>query len=143
MQFIIGSGIATLIGTNVLNNVVSGTIGVLYTSATFIKNGTEISKIIIHIRQQIEVLDIPLKLELVNSLMNTDHENKINIIIENGLNELTLKIKTLLGVIDNEIIYHQTKWFSGYRSIYIDEKIYELENLMKVLDGRIKLLMNK
>jgi hypothetical protein len=36
----------TLIGSNVVNTLVSGTIDILYNSASFVKNGTESNKVI-------------------------------------------------------------------------------------------------
>jgi hypothetical protein len=51
------------------------------------------------------------------------------------------KIKSLLEWIEYEIDKHNTKWFSGYRSIAVDNKMDELAHLVKVLDGRIGLLM--
>ena len=138
----IGGTIVTLISSNLVNSLVSSTVELLGTSASFIRHGTESNKKIQKIRNQIEEMDIKIKLELVKTMLETLSKNDINTIIENGLIDLISKIKSVVEWIDFEIDKHSLKWFSSYRSISIDEKIDQLQHYIKILDCRIQLLLN-
>jgi hypothetical protein len=138
----IGGTIVTLISSNLVNSLVSSTVELLGTSASFIRHGTESNKKIQKIRNQIEEMDIKIKLELVKTLLETLPKNDVNTIIENGLIDLISKIKSVVEWIDFEIDKHSLKWFSSYRSIYIDEKLDQLQHYIKILDSRIHLLLN-
>lgn len=142
LHYLVGGSIITLIGTNLLNNVVVGTLDVIYNSATFMKNGTESNKDIARVQNEIEMLDIAVKLQLVKTLMNNATDGPIMKIIETGLLDLVYKIKSLIESIDYEIAKHKQKWFAGYRAVYIDKKLADLKKYITILDGRITLLMN-
>ncbi len=159
IHYVVGGTMITMIGSNLLNTIISSTVNILYSSANFVKNGTEANKIIKDIRDQIDVLDIPIKLKLVQTLLNqienkhkkltdtsatttaTESNDEISDIVKDGLLELVYKIKSIIEHIDFEINKHNQKWFASYRSISINDNIKELENLIKILDGRIKLLL--
>lgn len=165
----IGGTLLTMISGNLINSLVSGTIDILYSSAAFVKHGSEANQTIKDIRYQIEELDLKIKLELVQSILskyycnnlpndtltndtNHDNINPVNInpddksiytkIIESGLIDIIYKIKSLLEWVDFEINKHQLKWFSNYRSISLDDKIKDLRHYTKILDGRINILLN-
>ena len=142
LHYVVGGTFATLIGTNLLHDLVSGTLGIMYSSTSFVRHGTESNKIIDKVRKDIEKMDITIKLELVKTLMDKLPKNDITQIIENGLVDLIFKIKSVIDWVDYEIAKHQQKWFSGYRAINFEDKIDELRNLTVILDGRITLLMN-
>ena len=138
----IGGTIVTLISSNLVNSLVSSTIELLGNSASFIRHGTESNKKIHKIRDQIEEMDIKIKLELVKTLLETLPKTDINTIMENGLIDLISKIKSIVEWIDFEIDKHSVKWFSSYRSLSIDEKLDQLQHYIKILDSRIHLLLN-
>jgi len=142
LHYIVGGTFATLIGTNLLHDLLSGTLGIMYSSTSFVRHGSESNKVIDKVRKDIEKMDITIKLELVGTLMVKLQKNDITKIIENGLVDLMFKIKSVIDWIDYEIAKHKQKWFSGYRSINFEDKIEELQNLVVILDGRITLLMN-
>jgi len=154
LHYVVGGTFATLIGTNLLHDLVSGILGIMYSSTSFVRHGTESNKIIDKVRKDIEKMDITIKLELVKTLMDkiadtlADNlsdklpKNDIIHIIENGLVDLIFKIKSVIDWVDYEIAKHQQKWFSGYRAINFEDKIDELRNLVVILDGRITLLLN-
>jgi hypothetical protein len=142
MNYLIGGTFATFIGTNLLSHVIEGTLGILYTSATFIKNGNNSNYVIKKIQNKIEEMDITIKLELVKTLKQTLPDNEINKILENGLIDLITKIKSTIEWIDYEIERHNRKWFSSYRILNIDNQIEDLEHLIIILDNRIKLLLS-
>ena len=142
LHYVVGGTMVTLIGSNVVNTLVSGTIDILYNSASFVKNGTESNKVIETIKNDMAVLDIPIKLQLIQTLTEKAPNNEITHIIEQGLSDLIFKIKSVIEWIEYEISKHNSKWFAGYRSISIEDKMNELRNLVKILDGRISLLLN-
>jgi hypothetical protein len=140
----IGGTFITMLGGNILNNLVSGTLDILYSSAAFIRYGSESNKTIQKIRIQIEEMDIKLKLELVQTLLQPGIEpilSPMTKIIETGLIDIVYKIKSLLEYIDFEIDKHKLKWFAGYRSILIDDKLAELQHYVNILNGRINMLI--
>jgi hypothetical protein len=148
LHYMIGGTFITMLGGNILNNLVSGTLDILYSSAAFIRYGSESNKTIQKIRIQIEEMDIKLKLELVQTLLQPGIESgtqsSISLmtkIIETGLIDIVYKIKSLLEYIDFEIDKHKLKWFAGYRSIVIDDKLAELQHYVNILNGRINMLI--
>jgi len=141
LPYIIGGTLATLIGSNIVHNLTEGIIYSICSSASFLRRGTESNKMITAIRLRIEEMDIPIKLKLVQKLLETLPKTETNSILEDGLVEIMFKIKSLLEWIEYEIDKHYAKWFSNYRSISIDGKLEELSHFIKVLDGRIGLLM--
>lgn len=141
LPYIIGGTVATLIGTNIVHTLTDGIIYTVCSSASFLRRGTESNKMITAIKLRIEEMDIPIKLKLVQKLLETLPKTETNSILEEGLVEIMFKIKSLLEWIDYEIERHNTKWFAGYRTIALDDKLDELAHLIKVLDGRIGLLM--
>lgn len=141
LPYIIGGTLATLIGSNVVNTLTEGIIYTICSSASFLRHGTESNKMINAIRLRIEEMDIPIKLKLVKKLLETLPKTETNSILEDGLVEIMFKIKSLLEWIEYEIGKHSTKWFAGYRSIAVDDKLVDLAHLVRVLDGRIGLLM--
>ena len=142
LNYVVGGTVVTLIGSNIVNTLVHGTIAILCSSASFIHRGTESNKMIEKIRLRIEEMDIPIKLKLVKKLLDTLPRNETNDILEEGLVDIMFKIKSLLEWINYEIDKHNHKWFASYRSVSMDSKLDDLEHLLKILDGRINLLMN-
>jgi hypothetical protein len=141
LPYIIGGTLATLIGSNVVHALAEGIIYTICSSASFLRRGTESNKMINAIRLRIEEMDIPIKLKLVQKLLETLPKTDTNSILEDGLVEIMFKVKSLLEWIEYEINKHNEKWFAGYRNIAVDDKLDELAHLVKVLDSRIGLLM--
>lgn len=142
LHYVVGGTVITMIGGNIANTMITGIIDILYSGASFIRHGSESNKIMTSIRLRIEEMDIPIKLKLVQNLLETLPNTDTNSILEEGLVEIMFKIKSLLEWIEYEITKHNTKWLASYRSISIDVKLDELAHLVKVLDGRIGLLMH-
>jgi len=159
ISYFVGGTLLTYVSSNILNTLVVSTLDTLYTSASFVKNGSNCNKIIEKVRTELAQMDITLKLELIKTLMDTYEksengdkgdkgnssetpEKSIFTVIVTGLVELITKIKSAIDWIEFEIDKHIQKWFSGYRSINFEDKITELKQLITILDGRILLLMN-
>ena len=91
------------------------------------------------------MLDISLKLRLLEIWLNHTDMSKIksNAYLEMiyiSIAEICHKIADNIKKINNKIEYHNTIWFSTWRSIYLDEEIKQLEKNAKILDERIKLI---
>ena len=142
LNYVVGGTVITLIGSNVINTLIQGTIALVCSSASFTHQGKQNNKMIEKIRLQIEEMDITIKLKLVEKLLQTLPKNETNCILEDGLIDIMFKIKSLLEWINYEIEKHNNKWFSSYRSVDLDSKLNDLEHLLKILDGRIKLMMS-
>jgi hypothetical protein len=142
LHYVVGGTVITLIGSNVVNSLIHGTIALVCSSASFLHRGTESNKMIDKIRLRIEEMDIPIKLKLVEKLLQTLPKNDTNDILEDGLVDIMFKIKSLLEWINYEIDKHNHKWFASYRNVSVDSKLDDLEHLLKILDGRINLIMN-
>lgn len=141
LHYMIGGTLLTMISGNLLNSLVTATLDTLYSSASFVRHGSDSNKTIQKIRFQIEELDIKIKLELVQKLLVTLPDGEYKNIVETGLIEIIYKIKTLIEWIDYEINKHQLKWFAGYRNLSVDDKLENLKHYTKILDGRITILL--
>ncbi len=142
MNYVVGGTLLTFAGTNIINNIVISTLHTLYSSVIFVTYGSESNVIINKIKTDIEKLDIKLKLDLVNKLTNKLLDNDIHKIIVDGVVDVISNIKSNIEIIDCEIVKHNEKWFSGYRSINFEDKLDNLKKLSYILDGRIALLLN-
>lgn len=140
-HYVVGGGIATVLGTNMINTVASTTVNTVLNTLSFAKNGTESNKMIIDINQRIEMLDIPNKLEVIKTMMTHDGKSDVQLALEHGVDDIIKKINIIMEQIEKEIKYHNSKWFSGYRSINLDDQIKELEILAKIIDSRISHLL--
>ena len=88
--------------------------------------------------RRITKLDISDKVKLVDSML----ESKVPLakLMEASVRAVTEQILRQLSDINQKLQYHQTKWFAGYRNIYIDEELKGLESITDVLDKKILLL---
>ena len=150
IHYVVGGTFLTFLSSNIVNTIITGTLDTVYSGISFAKNGSNCNKIIEKVKKDLDHMDIKIKIELANTLIKKYttpdiHDipaNDIAKIIINGIIELITKINSIIEWIDLETIKHSQKWLSGYRSIALEDKINELQNLVSILDGRILLLMN-
>ena len=139
---IISSVLPTKIILNVLLNTISGTIN----SVNYIVSNDSIPEVNI-IKNKIIQMDLNSKLEIIHSLIKELNEEKLK-----EFQKISLKsIEILIDEINKELIdinqkinYHNSKYFSSWRSINLDNNINQLNDhnilLDKRLDNLIKLL---
>jgi hypothetical protein len=84
LHYVVGGTLLTYVSTNILNSLIGGTLDILYSGVSFVKNGTESNKVINNVKKEIAKLDIKVKLELVKTLMEKLPENDITKVIEKG-----------------------------------------------------------
>jgi len=139
---IISSVLPSKIILNVLLNTISGTIN----SINYIITNDSIPEVNI-IKNKIIQMDLNSKLEIIHSLIKELNEEKLK-----EFQKISLKsIEILIDEINKELIdinqkinYHNSKYFSSWRSINLDNNINQLNDhnilLDKRLDNLIKLL---
>ena len=146
MNYVIGGTLATIVSSNVVNNIITNLITTIYGGTLFLRYGRDNNSMIEKYKNEIEEMDIAIKLEIIqNKLtsqcgMDKDKENEKNKSVQIlGLLELIFKIKSIMENINYEIEKHNNKWFSSYRSVNISNKLNDLRHYVKILDNRIQL----
>ena len=136
--------ILSVINTDILSKIINISFDSLQLTYTYMSSPN--ASISIKKYQEIfEMLDISLKLRLLEIWLNHTDMSKIksNAYLEMiyiSIAEICHKIADNIKKINNKIEYHNTIWFSTWRSIYLDEEIKQLEKNAKILDERIKLI---
>ena len=139
--FAASSAFASLISKGVLAQAVYDTSGYLlgFAKDTVYQKHPELISIL-------EDLDIKATLSVIEALLEDLPENykknkPLHTCIHN-VNEVVEKIQELLKKINEEVEYHQTKYFNYWRTpgYYIDME--SLKRLKPILDKRMKLLIN-
>ncbi len=136
--------VVKVLGTDVLGKVIGLTINGLGTTFTYMASANS-NEIINKYKNELETLDIELKLKLVELWLkdiNLEHikENPSLELIYIGISDSCHKISECVEQINSKILYHNTKWFQSWRNIYLDEEINILKKNTKILNDRIKLL---
>lgn len=89
-------------------------------------------------------LDLESKLKVIDALMQQlDANNKeLSIAVAiTTLHEIVNKIHKTLEKVHDELNYHETRWFSGWRTPYIYYEVEELKTDSVILDKRLQTLM--
>ena len=117
---------------SVIGTVVSGMVKITGNSVDYLWNGSTTT---VHLRdyhRRIMQLDIPDKIKFIRVNFN------LNEFRDDGLLDVADKIVAKLKYIESELVYHDTKWFAGYRNLAIEEDIKDLEALSTLLDNKLK-----
>ena len=118
---------------SVIGTIVSGVFKITGNSVDYLWNGSTTT---VHMRdyhRRIMQLDIPDKIKFIR--VNA----KENVNVNDRLLDVADKIVAKLKYIESELVYHDTKWFAGYRNLAIEEDIKDLEALSTLLDNKLKL----
>lgn len=139
-----GATVVTLIGTDILSKVVNLSLNGLGTTFNYMTS-TNTKALLERYHQDLEMLDIELKLKLVDSWVNSHNIEQIKSnqsleLIYNGLTDVCKNLSKNIADINEKISYHQTKWFQSWRTIDLDQEIKQLEKNIRLLDSRIKLI---
>jgi hypothetical protein len=117
---------------SVIGTIVSGVCKITGNSVDYLWNGSTTT---VHMRdyhRRIMQLDIPDKIKFIRLNENANaNEN-------DRLLDVADKIVAKLKYIESELVYHDTKWFAGYRNLAIEEDIKDLEALSTLLDNKLK-----
>ena len=117
---------------SVIGTVVSGVVKITGNSVDYLWNGSATT---VHLREyhrRIMQLDIPDKIKFIRINLNEVQDDR--------LLDIADKIVAKLKYIESELVYHDTKWFAGYRNLAIEEDIKDLEALSTLLDNKLKFI---
>jgi hypothetical protein len=141
-KMIYSASVISLISADVIKKVIHMSLNSLeFTFNYMISNNTNIS--IKKYQDDLEILDIHLKLKLIDIWLNKININKLDesqTIIYQSISDSCHKIADTIQIINDNIKYHNTKWFNSWRNIYLDDEIKILEKNVKILDERLLLL---
>lgn len=139
-----GVTIISVISTDVLSKTIGLSLSGLEYTFSYLTTSSS-NTLIKKYQENFEILDIELKLKLIDSWLKQIDIEKIKQdttlgLIYNSIADSCHKIADCVGKINEKISYHNTKWFQSWRSIYLDDEIKFLEKNVKILDQRIKLI---
>ena len=141
-KMIYSASVISLISADVIKKVIHMSLNSLeFTFNYMISNNTNIS--IKKYQDDLEILDIHLKLKLIDIWLNKININKLDesqTIIYQSISDSCHKIADTIQIINDNIKYHNTKWFNSWRNIYLDDEIKLIEKYVKILDERIKFI---
>jgi len=125
-----------LLTINMLNGIIIGTTSTLKTIYYLLPSSNPHLKMY---KNEIELLDIEFKLKIIQNWLE---ENKKNTDAEfnnykDEVANLCIKISNNLDAINKKISYHNTKWFSSWRTLDLDDQIDNLKNSTTILNNRI------
>jgi len=95
--------------------------------------------------EELELMDIEIKLRVIDKwLKSIDHNdiepNSSLDIVYKGLADTCHQMSNLICIINHMITYHNSLWFSRWRSINIENEIKKIGRLSKILSDRIVLI---
>lgn len=139
-----GASIISLVSTDILGKIISLGLDGIQLTFSYITSSNA-NKSIKKYQEDLEILDIELKLKFVESWLKMVDIDKIKQnnsleLVYSSITDSCHKVANIIEIINEKIKYHHTKWFQSWRSIYLDDEINLLEKNVKILDQRIKLL---
>ncbi len=138
MNGLVAIGALGTASVSVIGTIVSGVFKITGSSVDYMWNG---SRTTVHMRdyhRRIMKLNIPDKIAFirVKCLRRAHPDEELH---DQGILEVADKLVEKLKYIESELVYHDTKWFAGYRNLNIEEDLKDLEALSVLLDNKIKL----
>jgi len=134
----------TLVISSILGReVISHTIGEA-TKSAYLGIGDLLSNENFHFKELIESLDIKLKIEIINDLVDRNKDIKVSKSIKtcfDNLHSIITKINEEITNVNEEIKIHSTKWFKSFRSSGVLLKINNLKRHSIILDNRLDMLI--
>ena len=87
--------------------------------------------------EKIELMDIEFKLKIITQWLKNNNETNI---MYNNIVESSYMISYYFNIINKKIIYHQSKWFSNWRHLCLENEIHLLQKNVVILNERLKIL---
>lgn len=141
--FYVGVG-ATLLGINVINSIISGTVVTLSNISSLLSSSSKYAN---NYNNQISELDIAFKLQTVSKWLEDhkiDCENTSSTYSQQiywGIKNVCEEIDIILEIVEEKIKVHNTKLLSYHRKLDLEDEIKKLKKYNNVLDERIKLIV--
>jgi hypothetical protein len=140
MNVLISGGALAVAGTSVIGTVAAGIVANTGTLLSYLWYGSSTNVQLRDYHRRISKLDIQDKVKLIDAMLEANAKDPFTKLMEAGVRAVTEDILRQLSDINSKIADHKEKWFSGYRNLYIDEEIKDLEALTTVLDKKICML---
>lgn len=129
--------------THLLGNVISVSLSGLNNIYNLLT--TNSNTIINKYKKDLVDMDIDLKLKLIdNWLIKIDinfikKDTNMNLMY-NKITDSCNNISTLIQLINQKIVYHNTKWFNYWRSLDLEDDINSLKKEIAILNNRLILI---
>ena len=128
------------LAVNTLSGIVQGTT----TTLNVIYNLLSSTKSYNNYEKELKDLDIELKLTIflnwLNNPKNLDNRSDNFVLLYNNINNICMEIQNTLDKIKQEISYHNTKYFSYWRTLNINDMIESIKKNLDLIYNRILLL---
>jgi hypothetical protein len=139
-----GINMATVLTGELLTNVIHHSAKGLKVFYSFISESGE-SVITKKYHDDLDLLDIPFKLQLITNWLKQNNMEKIKSnnnleILYNGINESCNIISNTITSINNRIEEHKSKWFHNWRTLYLEDLMDTLKKNTSILNERLKLV---
>lgn len=140
MNTLVGISVAGILGTNLVsrlsNTVLQGGMDLLI----FIKSGSHSDTIIKTTNEQIEEMDLFVKIKILEKIIKKVEKTEKEIYLIEGIEDIILKCICLINEIKTEIELHNNKLFHRYRSFDVSSSLYELNKYNIILKNRIEMI---
>lgn len=136
--------IITFVSSDVLGKLIGVTIQGIGTTISYLSQSNE-NLVIKRYQDDLESLDIELKLKLIQNWLN---QINMEMIVRNPHMEMIYKaisdschsIAEMVERINTKINNHKKMWFHNWRTLYLDEEIYQIKKYNKILKERLFLI---
>ena len=125
------------VGTDLLGRVIGASIDGLKNIYSFVSSSSDYN--VQRYKDELEIMDIELKLNLINNWLQTNKDTS-NKLIYDGVLDTCTKITNLIEIIEDKIKTQNIKWFYTWRTLDLDNEIKQLYKYSKILKERIPLL---
>jgi Na+/phosphate symporter len=137
-------GVITLLSTEVVGKLVSVSLSGLSNIYSYMGSSSE-NVIINKYKNELEIMDIELKLKLVGQWLEKINLDEIKSnssleLIYSGISESCHKISDCIEKMNDQIKYHQSRWFHTWRTLYLDTELELLKRSTLILNERLRLI---
>jgi hypothetical protein len=134
--------VVLLLSKEVVSKAVSVSVLGLTNIFTYMSTSSE-NLIINKYKNELEILDVELKLKLVGQWLEKINLEELNPFLEliyKGISESCHKISESINKINEQIVNHQSKWFHTWRTLYLDTELESLKKDTIILNERLRLI---
>ena len=134
--------VVLLLSKEVVSKAVSVSLVGLTNIFTYMSTSSE-NLIINRYKNELEILDVELKLKLVSQWLEKINLEEMNLSLEliyKGISDSCHKISDSINKINEQIVNHQLKWFHTWRTLYLDTELETIKKDTIILNERLNLI---
>lgn len=128
--------------TAVATKTINTTLLMLGSSLKYIMQSEQPS--VTEIQAELEKMDLTNKISILESLMEDLHKKNMNEPVNKSISAVDSILKSIhieLNEIQQRLINHNNKWFSGWRSLNCSSNILKIKGHNNILDNRVDMLI--